>query len=184
MRKYVKVPVSFETTMKKDELRAKIDAECEKLTKNKLKKRHGEMLYLWEKKGENIELTLYHAVKKDMPDTKFTGEIKDGLSGCQLDGFIKKPLGIWVIFWAITALTLLVTIGFPLLLMQNPEIPIINAWPFLVLLAIPAFILSSLLAFEKKRLKAINDYLREFTTAHNTDVLDDWLEQEEARERL
>ncbi len=184
MRKYARIPVSFETMMKKDELLEKISEEQKRLTKRKLSKRHGEMLFLWEKKSEEVRLTLYHAVKKDMPDTKFSGTIRDGLDGCQLDGYIKKPLGVWVIFWAIAIVSLLIAIGFPFLLMQNPDIPIINAWPFLTLLVIPAFILMNLLAFEKKRLKIINDYLREFTQAHNTDVLDDWLEQEEARERL
>lgn len=184
MRKYARIPVSFETMMKKDELLEKIDGQAKALTKSKLRKRYGEMLFLWERTDNEIELTLYHAVKKDMPDTKFSGSIKDGLDGCQLDGHIKKPLGIWVIFWAIAIVSLLIAIGFPFLLMQSPDIPIINAWPFLALLGIPAFILASLLAFEKKRLKIINDYLREFTQANNTDVLGDWLEQEEQRERL
>lgn len=184
MKKYVKVPVAFETMTSKADMEAKIDAEMSELNRENIAKRKGEMLYLWSKNDENVFLTLYQAYGKDMADTMFKGTIVEGLNGSQLNGNIVKPRGIWGVFYGILIGTILIAIGFTLLLMQNPDMPIVNAWPFLIFLAIPAYILVNLLSFDKKRLRAINEYLRGFTLAENIDVLEEQLDEDDSKEKL
>ena len=50
---------------------------------------------------------------------------------------------------------------------------------FLAVLVPVAFIEVNLLMFDKKRIKTVNGYLREFTAAENTDVLGEELAEDQ-----
>ena len=177
MKRAIKVPVTFESGLTAEELSQKIDQEASSdvWREGNMK---GRQIYLWRREGDNVELKYYHSYLSDMCDTMFQGRLNKGLQGSQLDGFIKKPGGVWAIFWVIIGVSVLITavllfaVGFS----DEPELGLLLIFPLILLVV--AFIEANLLRFEKKRLANINKYLREFTSAENTDVLGEDLEDE------
>lgn len=177
MKKAIRVPVTFESGLTTEELGEKIDKEAASdiWRESGLK---GRQIYLWRREGENVELKYYHSYRSDMCDTMFQGTLNKGLQGSQLDGFIKKPATVWAIFWTIIGIALIVTAAllFAVGFSQQHEFGLLLIFPLILLVV--AFIEASLLRFEKKRLANINNYLREFTSAENTDVLGEELDSE------
>ena len=177
MKKAIKVPVTFESRLTTEELTQKIDGEISSdiWREGSLK---GRQIYMWRREGENVALKYYHSYQSDMCDTMFQGRLNKGLQGSQLDGFIKKPGGVWAIFWVILGIAALVTAAllFAVGFSETHELGLLLIFPLILLVV--AFIEASLLRFEKKRLANINNYLREFTSAENTDVLGEELDSE------
>ena len=179
MRKhFVKIPVTLETMLTREELCGRIDAEIEAVRKLQLYKYRSQPMWFWKRSESAVELMYCESYKTDMCDIMFKGEIKDGLSGCQLDGFIKKPKGIWAIVNSICVFAAVLTVGLPVILSQSPDIPLYNAAPLMIFLLPVAYIIAQLLMFETKRLAAMNERLRTLTLAQNTDVLGEELEDE------
>ena len=177
MKRAIRVPVTFESGLSTEELTQKIDEEISSdiWRESDLK---GRQIYLWRYDGGIVELKYYHSYHSDMCDTMFQGVLNKGLQGSQLDGTIKKPATVWAIFWVIIGITFIVTAAllFAVGFSQEPELGLLLIFPLILLVV--AFIESNLLRFEKKRLANINKYLREFTSAENTDVLGEDLEDE------
>ena len=162
MKKIAKIPASFESRLSSEEFDRKVrDTLTEREEENEEPAdEKGRELFLWEIRG-NGEYRL------------------KGLSGCQLDGQIKKPGGIWAVFWVIIGAALLIMTAFGIALLFS-EVPEIGLIPLFMLILVPvAFVEINLLMFDKKRLKAINEYLREFTSAENIDILSEELEEDE-----
>lgn len=180
MKKIAKIPVTFESRLSSEEFAQKVKEVIAEQEENVTYAEKGRQIFYWESTGDDkYSLKFYHSYKSDMCDTAFYGQVNKGLSGCQLDGHIKKPGGIWAIFWVIIAVALLILFAFSIaiLLSETAETGLI---PVFLLTLIPvAFVEVNLLMFDKKRLKAINEYLREFTTAENIDVLGEELEEDE-----
>ena len=178
MKRAIRVPVTFESRLSTEELAQKIDEEIASdiWRESDLK---GRQIYLWRREGDSVELKYYHSYRSDMCDTMFQGTLNKGLRGSQLDGFIKKPAGVWAIFWVIIGIAVIVTGGllFAVGFSEEPELGLLLIFPLILLVV--AFIEASLLRFEKSRLAEINRYLREFTSAENTDVLGEDLESDE-----
>ena len=178
MKRAIRIPVTFESRLSVEELTQKIDQELSSdiWRESDLK---GRQIYLWRREGENVELKYYHSFHSDMCDTMFQGTLNKGLQGSQLDGFIKKPATVWAIFWVIIGIALIVTAAllFAVGFSAEPELGLLLIFPLILLVV--AFIEANLLRFEKKRLANINNYLREFTSAENTDVLGEDLESDE-----
>ena len=177
MKRAIKIPVTFESRLTTEELTQKIDGEISSdiWREGGLK---GRQVYLWRREGENVTLKYYHSYHSDMCDTMFQGRLNKGLQGSQLDGFIKKPGGVWAIFWVIIGIALIVTAAllFAVGFSEEHELGLLLIFPLILLVV--AFIEANLLRFEKNRLSNINKYLREFTSAENTDVLGEDLEDE------
>ena len=145
MKKIAKIPVTFESRLSSEEFAQKVKDVVAEQDENVTYAEKGRQIFYWESLGDDkYSLKFYHSYKSDMCDTAFYGQVNKGLSGCQLDGHIKKPGGV-----------------------------------FLLTLRPVALVEVNLLMFDKKRLKAINEYLREFTTAENIDVLGEELEEDE-----
>ncbi|MCM1054294.1 MAG: hypothetical protein NC394_02120 [Bacteroides sp.] len=180
MKKIAKIPVTFESRLSSEEFAEKVESEIADQEENVTYAEKGRQIFYWEILGpDSYSLKFYHSYKSDMCDTAFFGTVHKGLSGCQLDGHIKKPAGIWAIFWIIIAAALLILSAFSvaILLSETPETGLIPV--FLLTLVPVAFVEVNLLMFDKKRLKSINEYLREFTSAENTDVLGEELAEDE-----
>ena len=178
MKRAIRVPVTFESRLSAEELGQKIDGEISSdiWRESNLK---GRQIYLWRREGDSVELKYFHSYRSDMCDTMFQGVMNKGLQGSQLDGFIKKPAGVWAIFWVIIGIALAVTVAllFAVGFSEEHEIGLLLIFPLILLVV--AFIEVSLLRFEKSRLANINKYLREFTSAENTDVLGEDLDSDE-----
>ena len=178
MKRAIKIPVTIESGLSTEELTQKIDREVSSdiWRESDLK---GRQIYLWQRQGENVELKYYHSYRSDMCDTMFQGTLNKGLQGSQLDGFIKKPATVWAIFWVIIGIALAVTAAllFAVGFSEEPELGLLLVFPLILLVV--AFIEANLLRFEKNRLANINKYLRDFTSAENTDVLGEELEDNE-----
>ncbi|MBD5114189.1 MAG: hypothetical protein HDT46_03170 [Ruminococcaceae bacterium] len=180
MKKIAKIPITFESRLSSEEFAEKVKNIIAEQEENVTYSEKGRQIFYWESLGDDkYSLKFYHSYKSDMCDTAFYGQVNKGLSGCQLDGHIKKPGGIWAIFWVIIAVAFLILAAFSvaILLSETPETGLIPV--FLLTLVPVAFVEVNLLMFDKKRLKAINEYLREFTTAENYDVLSEELEEDE-----
>lgn len=177
MKRSIKVPVTFESRLSVNELEQKIEEEMSSdvWRENDLK---GRQIYLWRLQGDIVEVKYFHSYRSDMCDTMFQGTLNKGLQGSQLDGFIKKPATVWAIFWAIIGVSLIVTAAllFAVGFSEEPEMGLLLVFPLILLVV--AFIEANLLRFEKKRLANLNNYLREFTSAENTDVLGEELDSE------
>ena len=177
MKRAIKVPVTFESRLSTKELEQKIDEEenSDVWRESNLK---GRQIYLWRREGDYVEVKYFHSYRSDMCDTMFQGTLNKGLQGSQLDGFIKKPATVWAIFWAIIVISLIITAAllFAVGFSEEPELGLLLIFPLILLVV--AFIEANLLRFERKRLANINKYLREFTSAENTDVLGEDLEDE------
>lgn len=178
-KKIARIPITLDSAASCGETEEKIDEAIEQ--QRELYKQKGKPVFVWERNGEEVFLRYHQTYKKDMGDTAFKGKLKKGLTGCQLDGYICKPKAVWVIFWIIAAVFLILLVGLPVLLSQSPDIPLYYALPLLTFAAIGVYILVSLLMFDKKRLRTLNDYLRDFMKASNTDVLGEELEEELSR---
>ena len=178
MKRAIKLPVTFESGLTTEELTQKIDEEISSDIWRESNLR-GRQIYLWQRDGDNVELKYYHSYHSDMCDTMFQGTLNKGLQGSQLDGFIKKPATVWAIFWVIIGIALIVTAAllFAVGFSEEPELGLLLIFPLILLVV--AFIEASLLRFEKSRLANINNYLREFTSAKNIDVLGEELEEDE-----
>ena len=178
MKRAIRVPVTFESRLTTEELTQKIDEEMSSdiWRQSDLK---GRQIYMWRRDGDNVELKYCHSYLSDMCDTMFQGTLNKGLQGSQLDGFIKKPAGVWAIFWVIIGIAAIVTGGllFAVGFSEEPELGLLLIFPLILLVV--AFIEASLLRFDKSRLAEINRYLRELTSAENTDVLGEDLESDE-----
>lgn len=185
MKKIARIPVTFESRLSTEEFDQKVKdtiAEREKELQEESADEKGREVYIWEILGDReYILKLYHSYKSDMCDTAFKGTLQKGLTGCQLDGQIKKPAGIWAIFWVIIGVALLIAAVFSIALLfsETPEMGLI---PVFLLIFVPvAFVEVNLLMFDKKRLKEINDYLMKFTASENISVLAEELEEDERR---
>lgn len=183
MKKIAKIPVSFESRLSAEEFDQKVKdsiSERESEIEEGPADEKGRELFIWEILGDNeYALKFYHSYKSDMCDTSFKGTLQKGLTGCRLDGQIKKPGGIWAIFWVIIGVALLIAaaFGIALLFSEAPEVGLI---PVFLLVFVPvAFVEVNLLMFDKKRLKEINEYLMEFTSSENVSVLAEELEEDE-----
>ena len=178
MKRAIRIPVTFESRLSTEELGQKIDDEIHSdiWRESDLK---GRQIYIWRREGDSVELKYFHSYRSDMCDTMFQGVMNKGLQGSQLDGSIKKPAGVWAIFWVIIGIALAVTAAllFAVGFSEEHEIGLLLIFPLILLVV--AFIEASLLRFEKSRLANINKYLREFTSAENTDVLGEDLDSDE-----
>ena len=177
-KKLARIPVSYESGMNSEEMLYKLEQTLAEQKEAQLYKQKGKPVFLWEKQDEHILLCYHQNYKKDMGDTAFKGQIKKGLAGCQLDGFICKPRGVWVVFWCIAIIFAAMFTALPIILSQNPDIPMYYALPFVTFAGLAAYILVSMLMFDRKRLKILNDFLRDFTVAKNTDALGEEIEEE------
>lgn len=179
MKKIARIPAEFECPLSETKLKEKIMKTIEEQQLEENCPEKGRQYFLWEESKEEYRLRFYHSYKNDMCDTAFHGIISKGLEGSRLEGFFKKPVGVWGVFWTIIGVAFAIASAFFLsvFLSQEPELGMIPI--FLAVLVPVAFIEVNLLMFDKKRIKAINEYLREFTDAHNTDVLGEELEDEE-----
>lgn len=179
MKKIAKVPVTFESKLSLEEFTQKVDQALKDQEEDLIYAEKGRPLFCWQRFGsDEFVLKYFHSYRSDMCDTAFYGRLNKGLMGCQLDGAIKKPGGIWAIFWVIIGVAVLIAaaFGIALLISETPETGLI---PIFLLVLVPvAFVEVNLLMFDKKRLKAINKYLREFISADNIDVLSEELEDE------
>lgn len=182
MKRLSKITAAYDTDLSKEALEQKLNEalEAQALPENLPQK--SRQYFYWRKKGDGYELSFYHCFRSDMCDTAFYGEIKSGLKGSRLEGIIKKPAGVWAVFWIIIAAAIALFLAFFVYLMlnenSNPDfIPI-----FIFLISVPtAFIEISMLMFDKKRLEALNSYLRSFTEAVGEDPISDELENEKHR---
>lgn len=179
MKKIARIAADFESPLSESELKEKIAKTIEE---QELEENHPErsrQYFFWESGNGEYRLRFFHSYKNDMCDTAFYGIINKGLNGCRLEGFFKKPAGVWGVFWTIIGVACAIALAFFLsvFLSEEPELGMIPI--FLTVLVPVAFIEVNLLMFDKKRIKTINDYLREFTAAKNTDVLGEELEEEE-----
>ena len=181
MKRFLKIPVEFETALTEEELKGQIDEKIKETQEENLYSQKGRELFLWERGNDSVSLKFYHSFRNDMCDTAFYGDIVKGLKGSRLEGFIKKPPCIWAVFWVIIGITLLVMAAFLIasLFADDPQ-PVLIPIFGLVVLGV-AFVEVNLLMFDKKRLRVINNYLREFTSAANVDVLGEDLEAEAER---
>ena len=177
MKRAIRIPVTFESGLSTEELTRKIDEEVSSdiWRESNLK---GRQIYLWRREGDSVELKYYHSYRSDMCDTMFQGVLNKGLQGSQLDGAIKKPATVWAIFWVIIGIALIVTAAllFAVGFSEEHELGLLLIFPLILLVV--AFIEANMLRFDKNRLSNINKYLREFTSAENTDVLGEDLEDE------
>lgn len=181
MKKIARIPAEFQCPLSENELKEKIMKAIEEQQLEENHPEKGRQYFFWEESKEEYRLRFYHSYRNDMCDTAFHGIISKGLEGCCLEGFFKKPGGVWGVFWTIIGAAFAIALAFflSLFLSQEPELGMIPI--FLAVLVPVAFIEVNLLMFDKKRIKAINEYLREFTAAANTDVLGEELEEEERR---
>lgn len=165
--------------MSEEALKKKIDAAItEQALPENLPEKSRQYFY-WQKRGEKVELKFYHSFRSDMCDTSFVGKIEKGLSNCRLEGKIVKPAGVWAVFWIIIGVAIIISAAFfiSMMLSAEPELGMIPI--FLLVVFVPVtFVEINLLMFDKKRLKTINSYLREFTEAENEDLLADELNRE------
>ncbi|MCM1298982.1 MAG: hypothetical protein NC203_09830 [Firmicutes bacterium] len=185
MKRILKIPVEFETALTEEELKGRIEEKIKEQQEENLYSQKGRELFLWENREDGFSLKYHHSFKNDMCDTAFYGSTKKGLKGCRLEGFIKKPPCIWAVFWVIIGVMLLIMAAFFIasLFADDPQPALIPIFG-LVMVGV-AFVEVNLLMFDKKRLRTINDHLREFTAAANTDVLGEELEDElEKRQEL
>lgn len=185
MKRFLKIPVEFETSFTEEELKGQIDDLIKEQQGSDLYSQKGREMFLWEKNENSVSLKFYHSFKSDMCDTAFYGEIKKGLRGSRLEGFIKKPPCIWGVFWVIIGVLLLIMAAFFVasLFADDPQ-PVLIPIFGLITVGV-AFVEVNLLMFDKKRLQTLNDYLRELTLASNVDVLGEELEAEaEKRQEL
>ena len=179
MKKIVKVPVAYDTELSKEELEEKLKNTIEEQALPENLPEKSRQYFYWRSQEDVYELKFYHSFRSDMCDTAFVGQIEKGLSGSRLEGEIKKPAGVWAVFWSIIGVALLISIVFFLsvLLSAEPEVGMIPL--FMLVVFVPAaFVEVSLLMFDSKRLKIINKYLRDFTEATNQDMLEDELNNE------
>lgn len=179
MKKIVKVPVAYETELSKEELEEKLKGRIEEQALPENLPEKSRQYFYWRSNEDFYELKFYHSFRSDMCDTAFVGKIEKGLSGSRLDGEIKKPAGVWAVFWSIIGAALLISVVFflSLLLSEEPELGMIPI--FMLVVFVPAaFVEVNLLMFDTKRLKTINKYLRDFTEATNLDILEDELEND------
>lgn len=185
MKRFLKIPVEFESSFTEEELKSKIEDIIKEQQDVSLYSQKGRELFIWEKNENAVSLKYYHSFKSDMCDTAFYGEIKKGLRGSRLEGFIRKPPCIWGVFWVIIGVLLLIMAAFFVasLFADDPQ-PVLIPIFGLVSVGV-AFVEVNLLMFDKNRLRAVNDYLRELTSASNVDVLGEELEAEaEKRQEL
>lgn len=185
MKRFLKIPVEFESSFTEEELKSKIEDIIKEQQDVSLYSQKGRELFIWEKNENAVSLKYYHSFKSDMCDTAFYGEIKKGLRGSRLEGFIRKPPSIWGVFWVIIGVLLLIMAAFFVasLFADDPQ-PVLIPIFGLVSVGV-AFVEVNLLMFDKNRLGTINDYLRELTLASNVDVLGEELEAEaEKRQEL
>lgn len=185
MKRILKIPVEFETALTEEELKSRIEEKIKEQQEENLCTQKGRELFLWEKRDGTFSLKYCHSFKSDMCDTAFYGKTEKGLKGCRLEGFIKKPPCIWAVFWTIIGITLSVIAAFFIasLFADDPQ-PVLIPIFGLIMVGV-AFVEVNLLMFDKKRLRAINGYLRDFTAAANIDVLGEELEAEaENRQEL
>ena len=179
MKKIVKVPVAYDTELSKEELEEKLKNTIEEQALPENRPEKSRQYFYWRSQEDVYELKFYHSFRSDMCDTAFVGQIEKGLSGSRLEGEIKKPAGVWAVFWSIIGVALLISIVFFLsvLLSAEPEVGMIPL--FMLVVFVPAaFVEVSLLMFDSKRLRIINKYLRDFTEATNQDMLEDELNNE------
>lgn len=179
MKKIVKVPVAYDTELSKEELEEKLKNTIEEQALPENLPEKSRQYFYWRSQEDVYELKFYHSFRSDMCDTAFVGQIEKGLSGSRLEGEIKKPAGVWAVFWSIIGVALLISIVFFLsvLLSAEPEVGMIPL--FMLVVFVPAaFVEVSLLMFDSKRLRIINKYLRDFTEATNQDMLEDELNNE------
>lgn len=179
MKKIAKVSVAYDTELSKEELEKKLKSGIEEQALPENLPERSRQYFYWSNKDDTYELKFYHSFRSDMCDTAFVGQIEKGLSGCRLEGEIKKPAGVWAVFWSIIGVTALISIVFFLsvLLSEIPELGLIPLFMLVVFVPV-AFVEVNLLMFDKKRLEAVNKYLREFTEAINQDILEDEPENE------
>lgn len=182
MKKIAKIPVEFESPLSEEELKEKIAAAIAEQEKDENRPEKSRQYFFWQEYKDEYRLKFFHSFKNDMCDTAFHGIINKGLEGCRLEGFLKKPAGVWGVFWSILGITAAIALAFfiSVFLSSEPELGLIPI--FLAVLIPVAFVEVNLLMFDKKRIKTINNYLREFTSAKNTDVLGEELEDEERTE--
>lgn len=176
MKKIVKVPVAYDSELSKEELEKKLKNTIEEQALPENLPEKSRQYFYWHRNEDIYELKFYHSFRSDMCDTAFTGRIEKGLSGSRLEGEIKKPAGVWAVFWSIIGAVLLITAVFliSVLLSAEPELGLIPIFMFVVFVPV-AFVEVSLLMFDEKRLRTINEYLRSFTEAANEDILEDEL---------
>ncbi len=181
MKKIARIPAEFECPLSENELKEKISTAIEEQQLEDNLPEKGRQYFFWEENQGEYRLRFFHSYKNDMCDTSFHGIINKGLEGSRLEGFFKKPAGVWGVFWTIIGIAFIIALAFFLsvFLSDEPELGMIPV--FLVVLVPVAFIEVNLLMFDKKRIKAINEYLRDFTAAQNSDVLGEELEEEERR---
>lgn len=179
MKKIARIAADFESPLSEGELKEKIAKAIEEQESEDNRPEKGRQYFFWEDNNGEYRLRFYHSFKNDMCDTAFHGIISRGLTGCRLEGFFKKPAGVWGVFWAIIGVACAIALAFFLsvFLSEKPELGMIPI--FLAVLVPVAFIEVNLLMFDKKRIKSINGYLREFTSAENTDVLGEELAEDE-----
>lgn len=180
-RKTAKIPVEFFSGMSKAQLLERLDEKLNEQKGEQLYKQKGKPVFVWGRSGDEITLQYYRNYRKDMCDTAFRGVFKEEPTGCNLEGCYCKPKGIWVIFWLLAAVFLIIFTAAPIILAQSPDIPLYYALPAMTFIAVAVYILVSLLKFDKKQLKIMNDCLREFTEAKNADILGEELEEELGR---
>lgn len=179
MKKIARIAAEFESPLSESELKEKIAKTIEEQELEDNRPEKSRQYFFWEDNKGEYRLRFYHSFKNDMCDTAFHGIISKGLEGCRLEGFFKKPAGVWGVFWAIMGVTFAIALAFFLsvFLSEEPELGMIPI--FLAVLVPVAFIEVNLLMFDKKRIKTVNGYLREFTAAENTDVLGEELAEDQ-----
>lgn len=179
MKKIARIAAEFESPLSENDLKKKIAKTIEDQNLDENRPEKSRQYFFWEDNKGEYRLRFYHSYKNDMCDTAFHGIISKGLNGCRLEGFFKKPAGVWGVFWTIIGVASTIALAFFLsvFLSEEPELGMIPI--FLAVLVPVAFIEVNLLMFDRKRIKTINDYLREFTAAENTDVLGEELAEEE-----
>lgn len=177
MNKIAKIPAQFECPFSQKELEDKIHNAIEEQEKEENLPERSRQYFFWEEYKGEYRLRFFHSYKSDICDTAFYGVINKGLENCRLEGFYKKPAAVWGIFWSIVGVASAIALAFfiSMMLSESPELTMIPL--FLAVLIPVAFILVNLLMFDKKRLKTINDYLREFTSAANIDIINEELEE-------
>lgn len=177
MTKIAKFPAIFESDMSAEDFDVKVKETITEQTEDEEASEKGRLLYLWEKtEDDGYTVKLYHSYKNDMCDTAFRGKAVKGLSGSQFEGEFFKPGGVWAVFWVIIGIALAVALVFSIAILASEE-PELGLVPIFLLILVPvAFVEVNLLMFDKKRLKLLNDYLREFTDAKNIDVISEELE--------
>lgn len=99
MKKIAKVAAEFESPLSETELKEKIAQAIEEQQLEENRPEKSRQYFFWEEYKGEYRLKFYHSFKSDMCDTAFHGIINKGLEGCRLEGFYKKPAGVWGVFW-------------------------------------------------------------------------------------